>query len=250
MFYNAALKIIKFTYNRAGWPSHPASSKGLDSKSGACTSTTSSGSPGSSGVEHKVEWSESDCRLLKVRGCLSSIMDAHSRNHLHGSISGSASPRPHVSSPEGWGYMLIIPLLCLLVHVILLLHLLTLIFRRGFISPGQEVAGPELCNAVCLLAGVGHKIHQCNCHPLFHLAKIVGNPAGGNPLRLIPGGIVCQDAPFEYEAACHAKIGPFLISDPKLHCWHNCAEVNGVSAAVAILLDLRGDPWYGRTGQP
>ena len=158
-----------------GWggpPTLPAQ-RACSSESGACTSMTSSSSPGSSGVEHKVEQSESDRRSLKVRGCLSSIMDAHSHDHLCSSISGSASPCPHVLSPggalgfdcppslhlltliilqEGWEYTLIILLLHLLT-LIILLHPLMLIFQRGFISPGQEVTGPELCNVVCLLGG-------------------------------------------------------------------------------------------------
>ena len=61
LFYNAALKVSKFTYNRVGWP----------------------------------------CGSSKVRGCSFSIMDAHSHDHLRGSISGLALPRPCISSPGG-----------------------------------------------------------------------------------------------------------------------------------------------------
>ena len=92
-------KISEFTYNRAGRPPTQPAQRACSSESGACTSMTSSSSPGSSQVEHKVERSESDCRLSKVRGCSSSIMDAHSCDHLRGSISGSASPCPCVLSP-------------------------------------------------------------------------------------------------------------------------------------------------------
>ena len=84
-----------------GWDGLPALpvQRACSSESGVCTSTTSSSSPGSSGVEHKVERSESNRRSLKVRGCSSSIMDAHSHDHLCSSISGSALPRLCVSLP-------------------------------------------------------------------------------------------------------------------------------------------------------
>ena len=150
---------------------------------------------------------------------------------------------------DGWGYMLVIPLLRLFVHVILLLHLLTLLFQRGLISPGQA-ACPELCDAVCLLPSAGHKICQHDRHSLFCPAKIIGNPVGGDALCLVPGGIIRQDAPFKYKAARRTKIGPFLIGDPKLCHWHNCTKVDCVPVVVAILLGLHGGLWYGHTGRP
>ena len=36
--------------------------------------------------------SESDCESSKARGCLSSIMDPHSHDHLHGSAPSPVSP--------------------------------------------------------------------------------------------------------------------------------------------------------------
>ena len=84
-----------------GGPPAPPAQRTCSSESGACTSTTSSGSPGSSRVEHKVEQSESDHGSSKARGCSSFIMDTHSCDRLHGSISGLASPCPRVSSPGG-----------------------------------------------------------------------------------------------------------------------------------------------------
>ena len=73
---------------------------------------------------------------------------------------------------------------------IFLLCLLTLFLRGGIVGPGQEAAGAKLCDAVCLLCGAWHKTHQCDCHSLLRPAKIIGDPAGGDPLRLVPGGIV------------------------------------------------------------
>ena len=93
-FYNAALRNCftnLHTRGRSG-PSALPAQRACNSESGTCTSTASSGSPGSS-VEHKVEQSESDCGSSKVRGCSSSIMDAHSHDHH----CGSALPCPHIS---------------------------------------------------------------------------------------------------------------------------------------------------------
>ena len=80
-----------------GCPPTPPAQRACSSESSVCTSMASSGSPGSS----KVEQSESDRGSLKARGCSSSIMDAHSHDHLHGSISGWVSPHLHISSPGG-----------------------------------------------------------------------------------------------------------------------------------------------------
>ena len=98
-FYNAAPRNYFTTLHTRGWggPPTPPAQRACNSESGTCTSMASSGSPGSSGVEHKVEWSESDHGLSKVRGCSLSIMDAHSRNR-HG---GSALPCSHISSLGG-----------------------------------------------------------------------------------------------------------------------------------------------------
>ena len=51
----------------------------------------------------------------------------------------------------------------------------------------------------CSLSLGGHGAQKCDCHSLLHPAKTIGDPVGGDPLCLIPGGIICQDAPFEYE---------------------------------------------------
>ena len=98
-FYNAAIRNYFMNLHTIGQDSPPTlpAQRACSSESGTCTSTASSGSPGSC----KVERSESDCGLSKVRGCSLSIMDAHSHNHLHGSISILASPHPCVSSPGG-----------------------------------------------------------------------------------------------------------------------------------------------------
>ena len=95
-FYNAALRNYftnLHTRGRGGPPILPAQ-RACNSKSSACTSMASSGSPGSSRVEHKVE---SDCISSKARGCSASIMDAHSHDHRR----GLASPCPGVSSLGG-----------------------------------------------------------------------------------------------------------------------------------------------------
>ena len=99
IFYNATLRNY-FTHlhtrGRGGPPALPAQ-RACNSESGTCTSMASSGSPGSSWVEHKVERLESDRGSLKVRGCSSSIMDAHSHDHHR----GLASPSSHVLSLGG-----------------------------------------------------------------------------------------------------------------------------------------------------
>ena len=70
-------------------------------ESSVYTSTSSSGGPGSSGVKHKVEQSESNHGSLKARGCSSSITDTHSHDHCCGSISGSVLPCPCILSLGG-----------------------------------------------------------------------------------------------------------------------------------------------------
>ena len=163
-----------------------------------------------------------------------------------------------ITLQEVWGYMLIcflrllvciILLLHFLMHVILLLHFLALLFGGGVISPGQATC-PKLCDTVRFLASVGHKIRQHDRHSFFCPAEIVGHPMGWDPLHLVSGGVVCQDAPFEYEAMRCTKVDPFFIGDPKLRRWHNCAKVDGVPTAVAILLSLCGGTWYGCNGRP
>ena len=96
-FYNTTLRNYFANLHTIGLggPPTPPSQRACSSESGTCTSTASSGSPGSS----KVEWSESDRRSSKAKGCSSSIMNAHSRNCLHGSIFILVSPCPCISSP-------------------------------------------------------------------------------------------------------------------------------------------------------
>ena len=105
--------------------------------------------------------------------------------------------------PSWWGPPLPI-LLPPCVHppwlIFLFLCLLIIFLQGGIIGPAQEVAGPELCDTVRLLGDVWHKIHQCSSCPLLCPAEVIGNPAGGDPLHLVPGGIIHQDASFEDEA--------------------------------------------------
>ena len=193
---------------------------------------TSSGSPGSSRAKQRVERSESERGSLKVRGCSSSIMDAHSHNHLHGSLSDSVPPRPCISLPGG--------ILGFYSHCPSISSRSLSSKRGGGISSSssscicscssssscvcscsssscvcscssseedlsvQEAVAPEPSDMVYFLGGMRHKIRQCTHHSLLSPAIIVGNPAGGDPLCLIPGGIICQDDCFEYEAMCHA----------------------------------------------
>ena len=98
-FYNAALRnyFTKLHTRGQGGPPAPPAQRACNSKSSVCTSTASSGSPGSNGVEHKVEWSESDHGSSIARGCSLSIMDTHSCDHCH----GLALPCPHISSLGG-----------------------------------------------------------------------------------------------------------------------------------------------------
>ena len=98
-FYNAALRNYFTNLHTRGWGSPPAlpAQRACNSESSVCTSTASSGSPGSSRAEHKVEQLESNRGSLKERGCSSSIMDAHSRDRH----CGSALPCPHVLSLGG-----------------------------------------------------------------------------------------------------------------------------------------------------
>ena len=98
-FYNAILRNYftnLHTRGQGGPPALPAQ-RASNSESSVCTYTASSCSPSSSRVEHKVEWSESDCGSSKVRGCSSSIMDTHS----HDRHCGLALPCPFVSSLGG-----------------------------------------------------------------------------------------------------------------------------------------------------
>ena len=206
-FYKAALRNYFTNLHTRGWdgPPTPSAPRACNSEPSACTSMASSGSPSSSRVEHKVEWSESNHGSSKARGCSASIMDAHS----HDRHCGLASPCPRI---------------------------LSLGCASGFDSPHPSTSLP--------LPSSGSSPSSCVCSPSFseeessvqarrwHIPSSVmqstswgahgtkfanatailsstqlrslATPMGGHPLHLVPGGIVCQDAPFVNEGPCHA----------------------------------------------
>ena len=209
--YNAAHRNYFTNLQMGGHGSPPAlpAQRASTSESCACTSMVSCGNPGTCRVKRAWErsWtmvSESDCRSSKVRGCSSSIMDPYSCDHLRGSASSPISPCSYklvgsssshsstssCSSPSGSSSSSCV---CLSSSS----------EGESIVSPAQETAGPKLHNAVCLLGNVWHKIWQCDSCPLLCPAEVIGDPMGGDPLRLVPGGIIHQDACFKDEAPHH-----------------------------------------------
>ena len=159
----------------------------------------SSGSPTSSEVEHKVERSESDRGSSKARGCSSSIMDAHSRDHLCGSISCLASPHLCISSPGGAsGFDFPRP------STSLRSSSLGLSPSSCICSPSsskeellvqarrQQIRAPR-CSLP--LGGVGHKILRCDRHSLLCPAKIIGDPTAGTHSTLSLVGSYARTLP-------------------------------------------------------
>ena len=214
-FYNAALRNYFTNLHKRGWggPPSPPAQRVCNPESSVCTSTASSGSPGSSEAMHKVEQSESDCRSLKARGCSSSIMDAHSSSHHCGLISHLVLPCPHVMSLDGsLGFVSTHPSISLCSSPSGL--------SPSSSSPSGSTSSSGICSSSSSVeessvqprrwqvpsstmrstsSGFMAQIHQCYHHSLLHPAKIVGYPVGGDQLHLVPGGFVCQDAPFKNE---------------------------------------------------
>ena len=191
-FYNATLRNY-FTNlhkrGRGGPPALPAQ-RACNSESGMCTSMASSGSPGSSGVKHKVEQSESDCGSLKVRGCSSSIMDAHSCGCHCGLISSLVLPCPGIASLDGssgfvstlhlsFYLLMFIPLWLIALWLNILLWHLLLFLCGGIVGPAQEAVSPVLHKVVHLLGGMWHKFCQHDHHFSSAQLRLLVTPQAG-----------------------------------------------------------------------